>query len=516
MKKTYFLFIAAAVSTALLAGCNDDANQGQTLTIGLEAVPRTLDPVKYTGTYESDVMMNIFNTLVYYDKEMKNIIPGLATRWTVSPDLKEYTFDLRDDIYFQPGKFQDGRKMTAEDVRYSLMRSAKESVMKRARMIKEVQVLSPSQIKVVLSAPNAAFLAVLTDIGNAVVPKEEVDGQGAEFGLHPVGTGPFALKEWSKDEKISLTHFTKYYDPAVKLNRVVWKFIPDLNMMTNSLLTGEIDIASNIDGPNRKTVSDNANTRLLSTPGMNVTFSAMNLLSGPTKDPRVREAILKTVDMDAIVSAIFQWGGASRSYSPLPKGSWGYDAEAPKQAVAPDIAGAKALMAAAGYANGFPATLVTPQDPDRIKEGTILQQQLKQIGIDLSVKSMEWGSFSESVSKGQATFYNLSWSWYPDPDFFLYQMFSSHQVGSLGNGQGYSNPQVDQLLAAAVSSSSDQPTRRGLYVQAQRQILADYPRIEAWTKDFVNGVNKKVQCYQVSSDGMLRIVTPDTHVSLAQ
>ncbi|WP_246494605.1 ABC transporter substrate-binding protein [Brenneria izadpanahii] len=461
-------------------------------------------------------MMNIFNTLVYYDKDLKNIIPGLATKWTVSSDLREYIFDLRDDIYFQPGKFQQGRKMTAEDVKYSLLRSAKESVMKRARMISDVQVISPTQVKVTLGEPNAAFLAVLTDIGNAIVPKEEVEGQGNAFALNPVGTGPFVMKEWGKDEKIVLAHYDKYYDKAVKLNKVVWKFIPDLNMMTNSLLTGEIDIASNIDGPNRKAVESGDKTALLATPGMNVTFSAMNMRVGPTKDIRVREAILKTVNMDDIVGSVFQWGGASRSWSPLPKGSWGYDADAQKLAVQPDIEGAKKLLADAGYPNGFQATLVTPQDPDRIKAGTILQQQLKKVGIEVSVKSMEWGSFSEMVSKGEPTFYNLSWSWYPDPDFFLYQMFSSKQIGSLGNGQGYSNPEVDRLLTDAVGKSGDQQERAKLYVQAQEKILADYPRIEGWTKDFVNGVSKKVQGYQVSSDGMLRIITPDTHVTLAE
>ncbi|ACS84080.1 ABC transporter substrate-binding protein [Musicola paradisiaca] len=514
MNKRLLMLIAGVASTTLLTLGNTSYAASQNLNIGLEAVPRTLDPVKYTGTYESDVMMNIFNTLVYYDKDLKSIIPGLATQWQVSPDLKEYTFTLRDDVYFQPGKFQPGRKMTAEDVRYSLLRSAKESVMKRARMVQDVQVLSPTQVKVTLSQPNAAFLAVLTDIGNAIVPQEEVTGQGDGFGLHPVGTGPFLLKEWNKDEKISLARFDKYFDHDVKLNKVVWKFIPDLNMMTNALLTGEIDIASNIDGPNRKTVQDNDKTRLLSVPGMNITFSAMNLKDGPTKDVRVRQAILKAVNVNDIVSGIFQWGGGTRSYSPLPKSSWGYWDDANSTAMAQDLEGAKKLMAEAGYANGFQATLVTPQDPDRIKAATIMQQQLKSIGIDLSIKSMEWGSFSESVTKGQPTFYNLSWSWYPDPDFFLYQMFSSKQIGSLGNGQGYSNPDVDTLLTAAVGKSSDQQERRALYQQVQQKVLADSPRVELWTKDFVNGVSRKVQGYQVSPDGLLRIATPDTHVTV--
>ncbi|MEN0613906.1 ABC transporter substrate-binding protein [Klebsiella indica] len=515
MNKRLLMVIAGAFSVTSL-GFSAAGYAAENLNIGLEAVPGTLDPVKYTGTYESDVMMNIFNTLVYYDKNLKSIIPGLATQWQVSPDMKTYTFTLRDDVYFQPGKFQQGRKMTAEDVRYSLLRSAKESVMKRARMIQDVQVIPPNQVKVTLNQPNAAFLAVLTDVGNAIVPKEEVEGQGNNFGLHPVGTGPFMLKKWNKDEKISLVRFDKYYAHNVNLEHVVWKFIPDLNMMTNALLTGEIDIATNIDGPNRKAVQDSRNARLMSTPGLNVTFSAMNMQNGPTKDIRVRQAIEKVVNVDDIVKGIFQWGGGSRSYSPLPQGSWGYWTGASEQAVKPDLAGAKKLMAQAGYPQGFKATLVTPQDPDRIKAATIMQQQLQQIGIDLSIKSMEWGSFSESVSKGLPTFYNLSWSWYPDPDFFLYQMFSSKQIGSLGNGQGYSNPDVDKLLTDAVGKTGDQQARSALYQQAQQKILADSPRIELWTKDFVNGVNRKVEGYQVSPDGLIRIVTPDTNVTMSK
>ena len=104
----------------------DEVTKGGELNIALTSSPKNLDPVKYTGTYEAQIMYQVCDTVVTYDKEIANIKPSLATEWTISEDGMEYLFTIRDDVYFHPGKFQDGRKMTAEDVAYSLNRSAKE------------------------------------------------------------------------------------------------------------------------------------------------------------------------------------------------------------------------------------------------------------------------------------------------------------------------------------------------------------------------------------------------------
>ena len=153
---------------------NSEPKDGGELRVALSAQPMTLDPIAYTGVYESNVIKSIADTLVIYSNDLSEIEPSLATDWEISDDLKTYTFELRDDVYFQPGEYQDGRQMTAEDVKYSLERSAKESAMNRLRMVEKVEVIDDFKVKVHLKEPNSTLLAVLTDAGNVIVPKEEV------------------------------------------------------------------------------------------------------------------------------------------------------------------------------------------------------------------------------------------------------------------------------------------------------------------------------------------------------
>mgnify|MGYP000919469627 FL=1 len=271
---------------------SDSPKEGGMLTVALAAIPKTLDPVKYTGIYESNVIHSIADTLVYYNKALNKIIPGLATKWEISDDLKTYKFTLRDDVYFQKGKFQDGRKMTAEDIKYSLERSAKESVMKRLRMLESVEVVSDTEIICHLTEPNAAFLTVLTDAGNVIVPKEEVEGWGEDFGTHLVGTGPFAFKEWKNSDSIVLEKSKNYWGEKPHLDGVTFKFITDQNMMTNALRTGEIDVATDVTGESIQAIKSDSNLVLNEKPALKIIYMSMNLMEGPTKDPKVREAII--------------------------------------------------------------------------------------------------------------------------------------------------------------------------------------------------------------------------------
>ena len=154
----------------------DEVTKGGELNIALVSSPKNLDPVKYTGTYESQIIYQVCDTIVAYDMEMKEILPSLATEWTISDDGMVYTFTIRDDVYFQPGEYQDGRKMTAEDVAYSLNRSAQESALNRLDMLDHAEALDETHVQATLKAPSAVFLTALTNSGNVVVPKEEVEG----------------------------------------------------------------------------------------------------------------------------------------------------------------------------------------------------------------------------------------------------------------------------------------------------------------------------------------------------
>ncbi len=490
----------------------DEPQDGGVLTIALVASPKNLDPVKYTGTYESQIIQNVADTLVSYKMDLSDIAPCIAKSWTVSEDAKDYTFQLRDDVYFQPGKFQDGRQLVAEDVKYSLERSNELSAMNRLDMIDSVEVVNDFEIIVHLPEPNAAFLTALTNSGNAIVPKEEVEGWGDDFGNHLVGSGPFMLKEFKFDEEAILVRNDKYWAQKPHLEGVTFKVITDINQNANALRTGEIDFSSGLSGESVKIIREDKNIKLLETPGLHVAYIYFNQVNGPTADKKVREALIKAVDTKELVKGVYQYGEAQPASIPLPPGSWGYDKSVESIVPSYDPEAAKKLLTEAGYPDGFKTTLYISNTPQRVKMATILQQYLKMnLNIDLDIQTSEWGTFSEIASKGNADIFAMSWTWYPDPFFFLNKIFASDAIGSLGNGQGFSNAEVDKLLADALVVT-DQSERAELYKKALKLIVEEYPGIFYSNENVTWGVAPEVQDLVQRPDGSIFLVNEEVNV----
>ncbi|MDI2587618.1 ABC transporter substrate-binding protein [Psychrobacillus sp. NEAU-3TGS] len=527
LKKKYLsLLILVLCSVLVLAACsgktssNEESSSngngdttgepqdGGTLRLGLSANPKTLDPIKYTGVYESQIMRMVSDTLVVYSKDLSEIQPSLATSWEVSEDMKEYTFTLRDDVFFQPGEYQDGRQMTAEDVKYSLERSAKESAMNRLRGVTSVEVTGEFEVKLHLESPNAALLAMLTDAGNMIIAKEEVEGWGDNFGSNVVGTGPFQIKNWQQDQQVELVRHDKYWGEKPHLDGVTVKIISDPNMMTNALRSGDIDIATDVKGQNRELIKQDTNLELISKSALATVYLDLNNKVGPTADPKVREAIYKATNVEEIVQGVNQWGGAVPSLLPIPKDSWGYDESLEALVPTFDPEAAKALLSEAGYPDGFKTEIYVAEA--RVPYATIFQNQMKKnLNIDVEIKTVEWGTYSDTVSKGNAPMSIGGWTWYPDPYFYLYQLFHTDQLGALGNGKGYENAEVDELLNRAVSETVDQAERATLYQEALKLILKDVPRIELENTEAAAGITKKVKGFDVSPDFSISIVNPN-------
>jgi peptide/nickel transport system substrate-binding protein len=490
----------------------EEDKYGGVVNIALTSSPKNLDPIFYTGTYEGNIIRNVADTLVRYKHDLSAIEPCIASGWSSNEAGDEYTFKLRDDIYFQKGQFQDGRQLTAEDIKFSLERSAQKSAMNRLSMLESVEVISDFELICKLKSPDAAFLTVLTDAGNVIVPKEEVEGWGDDFGSHLVGSGPFSVVEFKKDQEVILERSDNYWGEKPYLDGVVFKIITDANQMTNALRSGDIDIATDLRGESIKLVNEDNKLTIQEVPGLHVAYVYMNLMNGPTKDIRVREAIIRAVDIDEMVSGIYQYGEADRAYLPLPPNSWGYDASLEGMIPSYDPEKAKELMKEAGYEDGFSMEIYVSNKPARVKMATILQAYLKQnLNIDLEIKTVEWGTFSEIASSGKADMYGMSWTWYPDPYFFLNKMFHSSEIGALGNGQGFNNPEVDKLLDDALLVS-DTETRAELYKKALKLITENYSRINYSNEKQIYGMNKDVQGYEIRSDGNIYFCTPEINV----
>ncbi len=537
MKKIWVWLLVLALSIGMLAGCNDTQTEepnddvstedpgsepdaqpnteptyGGVVSIALSSSPKNLDPIYYTGTYEGNVIRNVADTLVRYKHDLSAIEPNIATEWSVNDAGDAYTFKLREDIFFQKGAYQDGRQLVASDVKFALERSAEHSAMNRLGMLQSVEVVGDFELICHLKQPDAAFLTVLTDAGNVIVPKEEVEGWGDDFGAHLVGSGPFTLVDFKKDQEVILERNDLYWAQKPYLDGVVFKIITDANQMTNALRSGDIDIATDLRGESIPLVEGDKNLVMQEVPGLHVAYMYMNMMEGPTKDKRVREAIIRAVDIDEMVKGIYQYGEADRAYLPLPPNSWGYDASL--EAIVPtyDPERAKELLKEAGYEDGFSLEIYVSNKPARVKMSTILQAYLKQnLNVDVSIKTVEWGTFSDIASSGQADLYGMSWTWYPDPYFFLNKMFHSSEIGALGNGQGFDDPEVDRLLDEALAVS-DTESRAALYKEALKIIAESYARIDYGNEKQIYGLNQSVGGYVIRPDGNIYFCTPEINV----
>ena len=514
------IFAAAMAGTAL-SGCSSDGGststgsgaEGGTLVLSLPSSPKYLDPVKYTGAYEAQIIWTVCDTLVDYNIDLTQIVPQLATEWKISDDGLTYTFTIRDDAKFQAGQYQEGRAVVAEDVKYSLERSATESSMNRLSMLDHCNVVDDHTVECVLKAPNASFLTALTDAGNVIVPKEEVEGWGDAFGDHLVGSGPFKLDQFVKDQQSDLSRSESYWGEKPHLDGVTVKVVTDMTQAANGLSTGEVDIATSLTGESIQTVKNNDQLVMDQKQALHVAYVYMNQVSGPTADQKVRKAILMAVNRDDLVKGVYPYGEAETAVLPLPKGSWGYDESVEADVPAYDPEGAKKLLAEAGYPDGLSLNIYISNTEARVKMATILQQSLKEnLNIDLTINPSDWGTFSATASAGNADLYGMSWTWYPDPYFFLNKLFSSSEVGALGNGAGFNHPEVDELLDKALEVT-DQDERAKYYKEALKKIVS-YDPIFVYGSEYVNtGLSKKVEGFQSRADNKTTIVSSEINLS---
>jgi peptide/nickel transport system substrate-binding protein len=479
-------------------------------------VAANIDPIKYTGVYENQIINVVCDTLVRYSDDFSTFEPSLATEWSANEAGDVYNFKLRQDAYFHPGKFQSGRQMKAEDVKFSLERSRRQSALNRLAMLDHVEVVNDFEVNCYLESPNSSFITALTNGGNVIVPREEVEGWGDDFGAHLVGTNAFMMKEWVTDERCELTRFDKYWGPRPYLDGVVYRYIPDVNMRANALRSGEVHLANDLRDDSIKAVGDDPNLVVEKVPGMRVNYIYFNMVNGPTADIRVRKALTMALDVEGLCQVLYRYGEGRRGYLPLPPKSWGYDSDLEALIPSYDPAAAKKLLAEAGYPNGFSIKYYTSDTQSAIMTATIFQQYMKEnLNVDVEIQTAQWGQFSATASSGNAPVYAMSWTWYPDPYFYLDQMFHSRAIGSLGNGQGFKNEKVDSLLDEAVKVS-EQAKRAALYKEALKLIVQANPQIDYGIMDVITGQSKKVNGYTSKADNTVIFCSPTTNVWLSK
>ena len=518
-------FMAAAAGTLAAAGLAgtfagtsanvakaEEPKQGGTLTVSLASAPSKLDPIHYSGAYEGQIICAACDRLIEYNDELTEFVPSLATSWEVSDDGITYVFQIREGVTFNPSDYHDRRPLTAEDVAYSLNRSAQFSDNARLSMLDKAEATGDLEVTCTLTNACAAFLTALTDAGNSIIAQEDVEGYGDNFGKNLCGTGPFKLVEFSLDERAVLEANDAYWLGRPNIDTLVIRFITDLTQNANAAVTGEVDIATDLQGEAIATVQASDAVEVLTTQALQINYIRLNSRdeiegrANPLADVNVRKALAMAADWDAIRAALYQYNDAVPGYLPIPFGSWAYDPSQESLAPSYDIEQAMQLMADAGYASGFDISMYVTNNQARVDLTTMLQGYWAALGVNVTPVIGEWGSFSDAVCGGKADAYAMSWSWYPDPYFFLNNLFASNQTTAIGNGAGYVNAEVDDLLLKAVQTT-DQDERAKYYQQVIEIVMNDCVGVYYAVPNVFYAQNPRVHDFAQRADSMLRFVT---------
>jgi peptide/nickel transport system substrate-binding protein len=474
-----------------VAGYGESASGESQLTVAIGTDASTFDPHFTTDTATEVLNKNLYNNLVRFNAKME-IVPDLATKWVVSPDGLTWTFDLREGV-----KFHDGTSFNAEAVKVNFERVLDQKTGSPRRsvlgMIKRIEAISPTRVKITTAYPTGSFLQQLAHPVAAIISPAAIAKYGKDLSRNPVGTGPFKLKEWVSGDKIVMERNPSYFEGAPQIGQLVWKIVPEDSSRTMMVESGQADVALRIPVADLQRLRAKSDLSLLEEPTVMTMYVALNNSRGPLKDVRVRQALNYAVDKEALVKYIVGNLGIVAD-APISQSTWGY---AKIGAYAFDQAKAKELLKQAGYAKGFEMELWTPVGRylmDR-QVAENLQAQLGEVGITVKIRPWEFQALMAEVKKGQFDSVLLGWS--PstgDADQGLYPVFHSSQFPPNSNRAFYSNPQVDKLLVDARQATNSQ-ARLDLYRQAEKTIMDEaawlflyYPKQVVVTRANVKGV----------------------------
>ena len=451
-----------------------------TLVMIIESSPTNLDPRVGIDGQSERIDNLIFDDLLSRGDDL-NVAPGLAESWD-TPDPLTYIFHLH-----RGATFHDGRPLTSRDVKWTFdsllqgkIRSTKAAVYK---FVDHIDAAGDFTVVFHLKEADATLLWNLSDGAMGIVPY----GSGDEMTLHPVGSGPFKFVSAETDREVILERNDNYWGGNAKLARIRFAVVPDETTEALELRKGSGDLAINSLTPDTVvTLARDPNLTVESGPGTRLAYLGFNLRDPILSNVRVRQAIAYALDRRPMIEYLWR-GEAEPARSVLPTQSWAYNGDVPMYQHNPEKA--KQLLDAAGYpaVDGvrFHITMKTSTDPNTRLMVAVMQQQLREVGIVLEIRSFEFATFFSDVQHGAFQMYGLRWiGGNEDPDIFEYAFHSSKFPPNGANRDYYSNPKVDALIDTA-RRETDPKVRKALYLEVQQILAVDLPYINLWYLDNV-------------------------------
>lgn len=473
-------FTLAAAAT-LPAAAQTPAN---VLVVGQIAEPKSLDPHAVTAVNDFRILMNVYDGLVRYKDGTLEVEPALAESWTVSEDGTVYDFTLRSGV-----AFHDGSPLDAAAVKFNFDRMLDDQhpfhdtgpfpLSFFFGAVDEVIVKDARTVEFKLKEPYAPFLSNLAYPTGLIVSPAAVEEHGKDFGRHPSGTGAFKFAEWDSNAKVVITRNDDYWDGAPPLEAVVFRPITDANTRVAEMLSGGIDLMVEVPPDNVAAFAGDQNFQVHEQAGPHVWFLILNTKDGPFADKQMRQAVNYAIDKKALVENVLQ-GTAEVAAGPTPPAfAWAFDESLEPYPYDPEKA--KALIADAGHEGAELTFYVTDGGSgmlDPVPMGAAIQADLARVGLDVKIETYEWNTFLDKVNpglEGKADMAEMAWMT-NDPDTLPYLALRTGAWPDKGgfNSGYYSNAEVDELLEAARSSTS-QAERAKLYKEMQRIVHDDAP-----------------------------------------
>ncbi|KGR78726.1 peptide ABC transporter substrate-binding protein [Ureibacillus manganicus DSM 26584] len=475
------------------------ADEIKTITIGMGTDMLTFDPHNHQTTATETIHINMYNYLVKNNNG--EITPDLATSWELIDD-KTWEFKLRDDV-----KFHNGDPFTSEDVKFSLERVAKDDSLREHpnyKQIKEVEIIDEYTVRIITHEIDPVLLNRVSRLGSGMIPSKYIEEKGFdEFLKNPVGTGPFKFVEWKKDDRVVLERNDDYFNGVTtEWDRVVFRAILESSTRVGELLTGGIDIATEVPPIDWDRINNNNGTSVTQGPVNRTMMLFLRATEGyATSDVRVRQAIDYAIDDNTIIQSILG-GGGKATLTRLNPGNFGFN-ESLFDRSNYDPEKARELLKEAGYEDGVEIVIHSPsgryfQDKETVE---MIGGMLAQVGITAKLEFMEWGTFVDLRTAKQhkdAYFIALGNSLFDAAQALDY--YHSERSSTIND---YSNPEVDALLDAADKNLNTEE-REKQYQKVQEIVAEEVPIIPLFQIYSFTGVNDRIN-YEPRIDEMILI-----------
>jgi len=522
LQKVKKLAFSAALVSLLLGMASPVA--AKSFVFCSEASPEGFDPALYTGGNTFDATRSVYDRLTQLDPHDSRVLPDLATEWQISDDGLEYTLTLRSGVKFHStDNFTPSRDFNADDVVFTFERARDANhpwhnylsstsysyfgSMGMDELIKSVEKLDDTHVKITLTRPDAPFLANLAMQFLSINSSEYADHLAASGNQHlfnnePIGTGPFVFIDYQKDAVIRYRAHPDYYAGRPKIDDLVFAITPDPAVRAQKLRAGECHLIAHPAPADIASLKADPAIKVYEGLGLNIAYMAYNTTQAPFDQAQVRRALNQAVNKQAIIDAVFE-GSAMLAKNPIPPNQWSYN-----EAIVDDVydpQAARAALAEAGVQDLemkiWAMPISRPYMPNARRAAELIQADFAAIGVKVDIVSMEWGEYlkvGRELDRDGALM--LGWTGdNGDPDNFLGTLLGCQSVGTNNYANWCYEPYEELIQRAKITS--DPQERAELYAQAQAVFKQQAPWLTIDHSTVYVPMSSKVTGFQLYATG---------------